>query len=166
MAVTSADGLQAPATKRRYAIAMQLAARDLLIVRLVATFSQLTSAHVDALVFNDLASRTPCQRALRRLVRDRLLSRITRRLPGGAKGGSPQYVYQLGADGWHLFNRGKYRPMRAVNYHTLAVADTYVQAVRAQQQGELTVTAFDTDVRILAAGVEIRPDLRARAVST
>jgi hypothetical protein len=40
----------------------------------------------------------------------------------GSFGGSGQYVYQLGREGWRLLARGgAYRPLRVVDLHTLTI---------------------------------------------
>lgn len=53
------------ATQYLYRSSMQLLARDREILNLVSRFSQLSSGHIDALIFSELASRTPCSNALR-----------------------------------------------------------------------------------------------------
>ena len=136
--------------------------RDRQIVLSVARFQQLTAGHVRAIHFEGHASNTPVDRALKRLVEGRYLARIERRMIGGTGAGSGQYVYQLGRNGWTLAGReGKYWPFRAVNYHTLAIADTYVEMLRWQQLGRIIVLGFHTepDSWRKAGGEDLRPDL-------
>lgn len=111
--------------------------RDVSIVRLVGLLHQLSSSHVTELVFAR-KTRTPVDRALSRLVRDRYLARVGRRASDHDKGGAGAYVYQLGPRGWILLQReGRYWPYRAVNPHMLKVADLYVELVRTERAGNL-----------------------------
>jgi hypothetical protein len=73
------------------------------------------------------------------------LSRL-KRLVGGDQGGSGQFVYQLGRAGWKLLDKpGAYWAPRAVNLHTLAIADCYVTLKQAERTGELEVLVFTTE---------------------
>lgn len=136
--------------------------RDAEIVRLVGRFGQLASGHVQALLFDDLSSTTPCKRALARLTDNKMLARIERRMIGGYKGGSGQYAYQLGSKGWQFLGReGRYWPYRAISHHMLAVADVFVALVDAQRKGALEIVALSTepDTWQTIAGAELRPDM-------
>jgi hypothetical protein len=140
---------------------MKMVARDLDVIRLVGSFSMLTAGQIDAILFADNASRTPATRVLKRLTDDKMLARITRRVPGGAQGGSPQYVYQLGPEGWRLFSRSRWRPRVAVDYHALAIGDAYVALLRSQEEHQLEVTQVTTEpeTHTLIGGADLRPDL-------
>lgn len=146
-----------------YTISMSIDGRDRHIVQLVARFKQLTSQHVYELLFHNLSSHTPCDRALRRLTESGYLARIERRLVGGAKGGSGQYVYQLGRRGFYLYFQGRYQPARAINYHTLAIADTYVMLRQLERKGSLTIIGISTepDCHRTIGQYYIKPDLYA-----
>lgn len=138
--------------------------RDRLIVLSVARFGQLTAGHLRAMHFYDLASQTPLDRALKRLVERRYLARIERRMVGGTGAGSGQYVYQLGRQGWALAGREKaYHPYRSVHYHTLAIADVYVELLYLQQDDRIEIDNYITEPETVTAiaGVELRPDLFA-----
>ena len=127
------------------AVTHGLSARDRQVVELVAKFRQLTSGQIRDSLFAELASTTPLDRTLKRLVERKHLSRL-KRLVGGDQGGSGQYVYQLGRAGWKLLGKpGAYWAPRTVNPHTLAVADCYVTLKQAEQRDELAVIQFTTE---------------------
>jgi len=136
--------------------------RDRQIVMSVGRFRQLAAAHIAALHFHDKASPTPLYRALERLVERKYLARIERRMVGGTGAGSGQYVYQLGREGWKLYGKGvKYWPYRAVDYHTIAIADAYVGVLELEHKGTIEILGFTTepDSWVAVNGTELRPDL-------
>lgn len=137
-----------------------LAGRDLQIVQLVSRFKQLTSAHIHELLPIP-TTRTPTDRALRRLTERLYLHRIERRLVGGSKGGSGQYCYGLGRRGYYLFYGGKYSPPRVISYHSLAIAETYLQLRRAEGRRAVQILGFSTepDCWVTVKGTELRPDM-------
>lgn len=123
----------------------QLSARDRTIIEYVGQFRQLTAGQLRTLVFAERASPTPCDRALKRLVERACLARLAR-LVGGDRGGSAQYVYQLGRAGWKLLGRhGDYWAPRAVNLHALAVADCAVALRKAERAKALVLNDFVTE---------------------
>jgi hypothetical protein len=141
---------------------MVLPVRDRQIITLTDRFKQLSSSHIQSLVFAGNASGTPCDRALKRLVEHKFLARIERRTVGGGHGGSGQYVYQLGRAGWDAVGReGRYYASTAVNYHSLAIADVFVSLKQAEQAGWLSVLTYATEPDCWAtiAGYEVKPDL-------
>jgi hypothetical protein len=141
---------------------MRVNDRDRQIILTISRFSQLSSSHVRALCFEGNASTTPATRALSRLVDRGFLKRIERRMFGGINAGSGQYVYQLGSAGWDLARReGRYWPYRAVNYHTLAIADTFVSLKQYEKSSHIKITGLSTepDTWSTIAGAELRPDM-------
>lgn len=140
---------------------MDIDLRDLQIVTLVARFGQLSSLHIQKLVFSDLQSHTPAARSLNRLVERKYLSRIERRIVGGKQGGSGQYVYQVGLEGHRLFSEGRWIPARAINYHSLAIANCYVMLVQLEREGLLKITAYQTepDCHVAIGRFLLKPDL-------
>jgi hypothetical protein len=119
-----------------------LSARDRAAVELVASLRQMTSGQIRDSLFAGLASATPLDRTLKRLVEQKYLSRL-RRLVGGDSGGSGQFVYQLGRTGWRLLDKpGAYWAPRAVNLHTLAISDCYAALKRAEHRRDLAVIQF------------------------
>ena len=141
---------------------MPLSPRDMQIVRYADYFQEFSTAQILALVFPEAASRTSCDRALRRLTEDGYLSRVEkRRSVGGARGGSGEYVYTLGAHGWSLCKREGRWHRRAVDYHALAIVETYVKLVTAQRSGEFILKGFtpEPECHVSVKGVELKPDI-------
>lgn len=139
---------------------MNIDGRDRVVVQLVARFSQLASSHVADLEFSGLASHTSCDRTLRRLTARGYLARIERRTVGGSRGGSGQYVYQLGRLGWAMYRTGRYAPWRAINYHALGIADAYIALVKLERAGSLKIVGFSTepDCWVTIGRRELKPD--------
>lgn len=147
----------------RRPLAPPLSERDRAVVDLVARFRQLSAGQVHAALFADCASKTPCDRALKRLCERGYLARLTRPT-GGDGGGSNQFVYQLGRAGWRLAGiSAAYWAPRSVNLHTLAIADCFVALKHAEHTGELAVLRFETepDCHRTVGTVELTPDTYA-----
>ncbi|MDX2684092.1 replication-relaxation family protein [Streptomyces scabiei] len=115
---------------------VELAQRDFEVLKLTRTFSQLASTHITELLFSDRSHAVP-DRVLGRLVKLSYLSRVGRRATG-EKGGAGAYVYQLGRAGRLLLGVDG-RLSRAVNNHSLLIADIYLELRRAERQGVLVV---------------------------
>jgi hypothetical protein len=139
----------------------ELSTRDLSIIRLVSRFKQLTSFHINELLFATTTTRTPTDRALRRLVERGYLHRVERRLVGGSRGGSGQYVYGLGRKGFYMHFTGRFQPARAVQFHTLAITELYVSLRRLETAGLLSVAGLSTepDCWAVIGRYELKPDL-------
>lgn len=143
-------------------LCMKISSRDASILRQVSRFGQLSAGHIRTLEFSANDSKTPCDRVLKRMNETKLLRRIERRIVGGFNGGSGVYVYQLGSKGWAYMRREtKFWAFRAIDEHTLAIADCYVQAVEAERVGLLRINSFTTepDTWLDVAGAQLRPDL-------
>lgn len=142
-------------------VAVALTGRDLAVVNAVAKFKQLSAVQIREMLFADV-SKTPCDRALARLTDMQYLRRIERRMVGGTKGGSGQYVYTLGAKGFYMHFTGKYNPPRAVNYHSIAIADTYLDIRRMESRGLFVIDGISTepDCWVKIERYELHPDLR------
>ncbi|KUM38994.1 hypothetical protein AR689_07520 [Arthrobacter sp. EpRS71] len=93
----------------------------------------------------------------------RLLARVERRLVGGDRGGSGQYVYQVGLVGWDfLGKRGKYSPPhRTVKHHHLEIADAFVEVLTEERSGRLKLLNYLTEpnTHTTLGGITVRPDL-------
>lgn len=150
--------------------------RDRQILVTVARFGQASPANIREIHFHELASLTPMRRTLSRMVQNKLLRRVERRMVGGSGAGSGQYVYALGSVGWRLMQReGRYSPSRVVNYHTLAIIDAYTEIKRLENEGRLQIDAYEAepDSWRNIKGADLRPDLyvkvseqfRARSIS-
>lgn len=160
----------------RYYIPMFIQDRDLNVIQLVSRFNQLSSHQIRQLVFYDTLSNNPADRSLTRLVERGMLARIERRRPGGARGGSGQYVYQLGPTGHKLCRSDadghvpRYIPARAIRPHTLAIADCFVALHQLGRDGKLTIAGYltepDCHVTIADHGHEyqLKPDLYVELV--
>jgi hypothetical protein len=122
-----------------------LSPRDALIVELVGRFRMVGAEQIRDVLFAAQSSKTPLDRALKRLTDGGYLARLGR-MVGGFGGGSGQYVYQLGRAGWrHLGKGGGYRPLRVIDHHTLQIAECFVMLKRLERGGELSVISYDAD---------------------
>lgn len=159
--VTWGDLPPAPATQYVHSLSMELLSRDVELLGLVAKFGQLTTAQIDTLVFHGLKSRTPCQRAIKRLVALDLLEPVAQRMPGGRLGGSAMNVLMLGSEGWKLHFEGRRKFSRVIKAHSLAIADVYVSLVEEARQKNFKILHYATepDSHISFGGVDLKPDL-------
>ena len=118
---------------------------------------------------NELAAARACQRVLARLVRDRLLLRLERRI-GGVRAGSSGYVYGLGSVGQRALELGGPRrryhePTTRFLDHTLTITQLVVDVTTASRTGVLDVLACQAEPRChrefsgLGGRVVLRPDL-------
>lgn len=136
--------------------------RDRQIITTVARFGQASPANIRELHFHGLSSDTPMYRALSRLVEQKYLRRVERRMVGGSGAGSGQYVFALGSAGWRLMQReGKYSPARTVNYHSLAIIDAFTELKYLEHQGRIQVDIYETEPDSWRSiqGADLRPDL-------
>lgn len=145
---------------------MRIQQRDLHVIQHVGLFKQLTPAHIQALDFADTTSTNPLYRTLNRLEDSDYIRKLERRLIGGSQGGGSQYVWQLGPEGWKMAGRyGRYQPARAVQPHTLAIADTFVALVELGRAGRLKILGYSTepdchiDIEGHGTTYYLRPDL-------
>lgn len=139
-----------------------LSTRDLAVLRHVARFKQLSAKQIRALLFTDVTTDTPSDRTLLRLVERSYLRRIERRLVGGARGGSGQYVYELGRRGHFLFYTDRHNPRRTVDHHSIAIADVYIAFKQLEREGVFSIVGMSTepDCWVTIGGVNLRPDMR------
>src|ERR1700739_61187 len=81
-------------------------------VEVVGRVREAGAGQIRAVFFTTQTSKTPLDRALKRLTDAGYLARLGR-MVGGFGGGSGQYVYQLGRTGWRYLGKGGgYRPLR------------------------------------------------------
>lgn len=144
---------------------MTLQERDSQILRLVARFRQVSSKQITTLLFHSSGSPTSQKRCLDRLLRLGYLARVEHRLVGGVKGGSGQYVYQLGRLGWAQYFGTPYSPRRTVDYHALAVVDAFMTLVRMERAKLLTLVGIsaEPDCWYNFGGIDLRPDMLVEA---
>lgn len=122
-----------------------LSPRDVQVVKAVGRFRLMGAEQIRDVFFTTQSSKTPLDRALKRLTDASYLARLGR-IVGGFGGGSGQYVYQLGRVGWRYLGKGGgYRPIRVVDYHTLTIAECFVLLKRLERGGEFTVISYEAD---------------------
>jgi hypothetical protein len=131
--------------------------RDLLIVRSVERFDQVSSLQLQRLFFANVEPEwrgRSCSRALARLVEWETIGCIERALGGGG-GGSTGYIYIP-------------KTSKAVspNPHTLAIAEIHVRLIEEQRKGRCEVLAFEPErfAHDRIGGIDLKPDawLRVR----
>lgn len=149
--------------------------RDIEVLSLVAQLKLVTGAQIEVLHFagadhaNPAAAGRACRRVLQRLVRDRLLARLDRRV-GGVRGGSSGFIYCLTETGQRVLElhgpRRRFRePTSAFVAHTLAVAQLVVDLHQAHRAGRLEILALQAEPACwrhygsLAGTQHVRPDL-------
>lgn len=131
------------------AIRDRLSERDLAVTKQVAELRlmsarQIQAVHFPASAHGSMAAATRArQRVLERLTRERLLSRLERRI-GGVRAGSAGLVLALGPIGQRLLapsgrRRRLYEPTLRFVDHTLAVAQLVVDVTLAARRGVLDV---------------------------
>jgi hypothetical protein len=115
----------------------------------------MSARHIEDIHFTEtdhetaLAAARACRRVLERMVRDRLLTRLDRRV-GGVRAGSASYVYALGLIGQRVLAldgaRLRFRePSPYFTDHTLAITQLVV---------DLTVAARKKDFELLSLEAE------------
>lgn len=121
----------------------QLSDRDLAVVMSVAEHRFLSAQQVEELHFFEhqtkIAGARVCRKVLARLNRDRVLTRLNRRV-GGVRAGSASFVYTLGPIGRRIVGGTSGRsgePSALFLDHTLAIADAHIDLVRADREGEV-----------------------------
>jgi hypothetical protein len=125
----------------------QLSERDMAIIKQVAVLRLMSARQIQAVHFSaaihgsEQAAMRARQRVLARLVRERLLSCLERRI-GGVRAGSAGMVLALGPVGQRLVQadgprRRLYEPTPRFFDHTLAVAQLVVDLTVAAGQGSI-----------------------------
>jgi hypothetical protein len=125
----------------------RLSARDVAIIRQVAELRLMSARQIQAIHFptaehdNEQAAIRARQRVLERLTRDRLLTRLERRI-GGIRAGSSGFVLALGPVGQRVLaigggRRRAYEPTLRFLDHTLAIAQLVVDLNVAARGGVL-----------------------------
>ena len=160
------------------AAASRLNERDLQILATVQRFRLVRADQVRRLHFHEIRTQTGssriCRGALARLVDERLLHRLARRI-GGVRAGSRGHIYGLTAAGRRLLayrdgrglpsDRGVHEPGEGFVQHTLALAELYVTVVEAGRAGRLQPIRFDPEPTCwrsypsgFTGSVSIKPD--------
>ncbi len=112
-----------------------LSERDLEIVRMVGQFKLASTLQIQRVYFANMRTMSTgarlCRRVLERLVRDKVLTRLERRI-GGVRAGSASFIYALGSVGQQIesdYKPHKYsrEPSEMFVDHTLAITEIYVK---------------------------------------
>jgi hypothetical protein len=133
----------------------ELTGRDRAIVRQVAELRLMSARQIERIHFSAVdhasaASAARCaRRVLERLVRERLLVRLQRRI-GGVRAGSAGYIYALGPVGQRVIGEGgpRRRPREPVAHsvvHTLAISEIVVALTEASRLGQLEILQLQTE---------------------
>lgn len=156
-------------------LSARLSARDLAVLGQVADLRLMSARQIGALHFTDadhtssLAATRSCNRVLERMVRDRLLIRLDRRI-GGVRAGSASYVYALGRVGQRVLAlhgaRLRFRePSPHFTDHTLAISELVVRLTLVGRSGSFELLDLQPEPRCWRryAGnfgmITLRPDL-------
>lgn len=135
----------------------RLSERDDAILRQVAELRLMSARQIEAIHFppaehgSQPAATRARQRVLARLVRERLLTSLERRI-GGVRAGSAGLVFALGTLGQRVLSldgprRRAYEPSARFVDHTLAVAQLNVDATLAERAGRLEVLEAQAEPR-------------------
>ena len=135
----------------------RLSERDLAIIRQVGELRLMDARQIQAVHFpdaehyNEPAATRARQRVLERLTRERLLTRLDRRI-GGIRAGSAGFVLALGPIGQRLLaidgpRRRSYEPTLRFVDHTLAIAQLVVDVTVAARRGLLDVLDCQAEPR-------------------
>jgi Replication-relaxation len=119
----------------------QLSGRDLAIIGQVAELRLMSARQLQTVHFP--AATRARQRVLARLARDRLLTRLERRI-GGIRAGSASFIYAPGPVGQRLLALGGarrrfYEPTGRFVDHTLAISQLVVDVTVVARRGRLDV---------------------------
>ncbi len=135
----------------------RLAERDLAIIRQMAELRLMSARQIQAIHFptaehdNERAATRARQRVLERLTRERLLSRLERRI-GGVRAGSAGLVLALGPVGQRVLaidgpRRRSYEPGLRFVDHTLAIAQLVVDVTMASRRALLDLLDCQAEPR-------------------
>lgn len=112
-----------------------LSERDRDITKMVGQFKLASTLQIQRLYFSSMSTNATgarlCRRVLERLVRDKVLTRLERRI-GGVRAGSASFIYALGSVGQQIesdYKPHKYsrEPSSMFVDHTLAITEIYVR---------------------------------------
>lgn len=156
-------------------IRSQLSERDWGIVRFIQQHRYATTTQLRRVFFCEHASQSAatraCVRVLDRLLTQRMLTRLERRV-GGVRHGSASFVWCLDVLGdrltreEHQARRRHHEPSFAFLVHILAVTDIHVQLAEAASAGAFHLTAVQVETEawrpyVAPAGAQriLKPDL-------
>jgi hypothetical protein len=152
----------------------RLSERDLAVIGQVASLKLMSGRQIERIHFGvdqhatALTAARTARRVLERLVDDRLLVRLDRRV-GGVRAGSASFVYGLGPVGQRVLGLGGPRrrfrePTATFVAHTLAITELVVELTLADRRRDLELLQVQTEPEcwrpLGARGLAtLRPDL-------
>lgn len=157
-------------------LADDLSERDLAILRSVSHLRLASARQIERLHFpvphvhaSAVSAARTARRTLERLVRDRMLLRLERRI-GGVRAGSASFVYAIGPVGERIVGldgpRRRFREPSAMFVdHTLAVAELFTRLHEAAQNGLVELDAVQAEPHCwrqfsgLSGRSTLKPDL-------
>jgi hypothetical protein len=136
-------------------LSRSLSARELAVLRTLATIRVATAAQLHRLHCQQLPSQDrQCRRLLQRLVAAHLITRLDRRI-GGRRAGSSGYIYALDIGGQRLLDHGgpahgtrlrrPWTPRQAFLAHALQVSELYVRLREAERAHRFDVLNFQAE---------------------
>ena len=165
-------------------LADRLSARDIELLRLVASHRFIATKQIEALLFSRHASAVSgartCRRVLRRLDRELLLESLERRV-GGTRAGSASSIWRLSHAGQRLLalvdGNGAvaklHEPSERLLNHCLMVAEIHVAIAQAATEHGLEILTIQTEPsswreHLGLAGERriLKPDLSATTATT
>ena len=153
----------------------ELSGQDHAVLGQVADLRLMSARQIEAIHFagadhaSAISAARCCRRVLERLVRDRLLIRLERRI-GGVRAGSASFVYAIGPVGQRLLGRNEPRkrfrePSTTFAIHTLAIGGVVTELTIRSRSGQFEViqmqaepACWRTTVNGVVSGT-LRPDL-------
>lgn len=152
-----------------------LSGRDLAIASQVADLRFMSGKQIEAVHFaltdhaNEATAARSARRVLERLVRERVLIRLRRRV-GGVRAGSASYVYAIGPVGQRVLGlpgpRKRFRePSTTFALHTLDVAELVVKLIVGSREQRFDLLCLQPeprswrDIAGIAGSTVLRPDL-------
>lgn len=151
-----------------------LSGRDHAIIRQIADLRLMSGKQIEAVHFtldehaSTVSAARTARRVLERLVRDRLIVRLARRV-GGVRAGSGSFVYAIGPVGERIIGsagaRRRFRePSTTFALHTLAISEVVVDVVTASRLGRFDLLSVQPEPHCWRqlpglANLVLRPDL-------
>lgn len=138
-------------------LAGHLSDRDAAVLESLSTLRLATSDHLERLHFREGSPATQgrrCRKVMARLVDQRLVVRLERRI-GGVRAGSAGFVYRLAPKGRQVLElladgqpgpvRRRPEPSRHLADHTLASTEIYARLVEATRAGHLELIRYEPE---------------------
>lgn len=138
-------------------LARQLSERDDAVLGSLARLRLATSDHLERLHFREGSPATQgrrCRKVMARLVDQRLVTRLDRRI-GGVRAGSAGFIYRLAPKGHQVLDlltgdeMGRVlrrpEPSRHLTDHTLASTEIYTRLVEAARAGRLELVRYEPE---------------------